>query len=196
MKQRILWQIVLPLVLVAASFGHGWWKSANYEKQISDLKYELAHASVYVPLQRDTVTLHDTVKVEAVTSKVIQAELSALRKQHLIDEDMIRALGLKVKQLVSQQTTVMETRDSVKADVVSHNNKVFSYSDKWSDLQFRLQDSTFYYNIRDSLCTQVAREYKHRFLWWRWGVKGYKVKVVNFNPHSTIRYNTYVKPEK
>ncbi len=30
----------------------------------------------------------------------------------------------------------------------------------------------------------------------RWGVKGYKVKVVNFNPHSTIRYNQYVKPEK
>ena len=38
--------------------------------------------------------------------------------------------------------------------------------------------------------------YRHHFLWWRWGVKGYKVKVVNFNPHSTIRYNTYVKPEK
>ena len=83
----------------------------------------------------------------------------------------------------------------MKAEVVSHNNKVFSYSDRWSALRFSLQDSTFYYNIRDSLATLVHREYKHRFLWWRWGVKGYKVTLINYNPHSRITYNTYVKPD-
>ena len=68
-------------------------------------------------------------------------------------------------------------------------------AEKWSDLQFRLQDSTFYYNIRDSLCTQVSREYKHRFLWWRWGTKGYHVTLINFNPHSKVLYNTFIQVE-
>lgn len=104
-------------------------------------------------------------------------------------------LGLKLKQLDAVQTTVTETKDTARAEYC-HNIKVFSYDDRWSHLEFSLSDSTFYYNIRDSLATVVYHEYKHRFLWWRWGVKGYKVKVVNFNPHSTIRYNQYVKPEK
>lgn len=165
------------------------------DKEIARLKSELAKAQQYVPLERDTVTIHDTIPAEVVTSPVITAELSALRKQHIIDEEMIKDLGLKLKQMDAVQTTVTETKDSAKADF-NHNSKVFSYCDRWSNLQFRLQDSTFYYNIRDSLATVVYHEYKHRFLWWKWGVKGYKVKVVNFNPHSTIRYNSYVKPEK
>ena len=164
-------------------------------KEIKELKYELAHAQQYVPLERDTVILHARETVEVATSAVITAELSALRRQHIIDEQLIRDLGLKLKQLDAVQTTVTETKDTARAESVS-SDRVFSYEDDWSRLQFRLSDSTFYYNIRDSLATVVYHEFKHRFLWWRWGVKGYKVKVVNFNPHSTIRYNTYVKPEK
>lgn len=194
--KRIAFQIIIPLVLLCAAFAHAHWQSTGYERQIRQLKSELAHASIYVPLERDTVKIPgDTVYREAVTSKVIQAELADLRRQHLIDEELIKALGLRLKQLEAVQTTVTETRDSVKAEVVSHNNKVFSYSDRWSALRFSLQDSTFYYNIRDSLATLVHREYKHRFLWWRWGVKGYKVTLINYNPHSRITYNTYVKPD-
>ncbi len=195
MKATII-RILISLLLLAAVYAHGIWKSMDYEQQIRQLKSELAHASIFVPLERDTVKLPgDTVYREVVTSKAVRAELADLRRQHLIDEDLIKTLGLRLKQLEAVQTTVTETRDSVKADVVSHNNKVFSYSDAWSHLQFCLQDSTFYYNIRDSLAAFVHREYKHRFLWFRWGTKGYKVKLVNFNPHSHITYNTYIMPE-
>ena len=96
---------------------------------------------------------------------------------------------------VDTDKTTIETKDSARA-AYSHSLNVFSYDDRWSHLEFSPSDSTFYYNIRDSLATVVYHEYKHRFLWWRWGVKGYKVKVVNFNPHSTIIYNTYVRPQK
>lgn len=167
----------------------------QYEKEIKDLKYELAHAQQYVPLERDSVFIHDTIPAEVVTSPVIMAELSALRKQLIIDEEMIKDLGLKLKQMDAVQTTVTETKDSAKADF-NHSSKVFSYDDRWSHLQFSLEDSTFYYNIRDSLATVVYHEYKHRFLWWRWGVKGYKVKIINFNPHAHVIYNRYVMPEK
>ena len=79
-------------------------------------------------------------------------------------------------------------------------NVVFLFDkDKWakgSYLEFSLDDSTFYYNIRDSLETVVYHEYKHRFLWWRWGVTGYYVKIVNFNPNARVIYNRYVMPGK
>ncbi len=194
MKKIVLYIAIVAAIIVMAGGGN-YALRKQYEKEISDLKYQLAHAQTFVPLDRDTVILstHDTVEV--VTSSVITAELSALRKQHIIDEQLIKDLGLKLKQLDAVQTTVTETKDTVKASF-DNSSKVFSYDDSWSHLKFRLRDSTFYYNIRDSLATIVHHEFKHRFLWWKWGVKGYKVKVVNFNPHSTIRYNTYVKPEK
>lgn len=190
MRKTILYVIIVLAIVIMAG-GGSYALRKQYQKEISDLKYQLAHAYQFVLLERDTI--RDTV--EAVTSPVITAELSALRKQHIIDEQLISDLGLKLKQMDAVQTTVTETKDTAKAEF-DDSARVFCYDDNWSHLQFRLRDSTFYYNIRDSLATVVYHEYKHRFLWWRWGVKGYKVKVVNFNPHSTIRYNTYVKPEK
>ena len=194
MKEKIQ-KIALAasLIIMAIALIIPW--SDSKDKEIARLKQELAHAQQYVPLERDTVILHDRETVEVATSAVITAELKALRRQHIIDEQLIKDLGLKLKQLDAVQTTVTETKDTARAEYC-HNIKVFSYDDRWSHLQFRLRDSTFYYNIRDSLATIVYHEYKHRFLWWRWGVKGYKVKILNFNPHSTIRYNTFVKPEK
>ena len=184
--------IVVAIVIMAGGCNYALRK--QYEKEISDLKYQLAHAQQYVPMEKDTVYLPgDTVEVS--TSPVIMAELKTLRKQHIIDDRMIKDLGLKLKQLDAVQTTVTETKDTARAEYC-HNLKIYSYDDRWSHLEFSLSDSTFYYNIRDSLATVVYHEYKHRFLWWRWGVKGYKVKILNFNPHSTIRYNQYVKPEK
>lgn len=193
MKKIVLYIAIAAAIVLMAKLGN-YANRKQYEKEISDLKYQLAHAQTFVPLDRDTVIL-STHTVEVVTSSVITAELSALRKQHIIDEQLIKDLGLKLKQLDAVQTTVTETKDTVKADF-NDSTKVFSYEDNWSHLEFRPCDTTFYYNIRDSLATIVHHEFKHRFLWWKWGVKGYKVKVVNFNPHSTIRYNTYVKPEK
>lgn len=193
MRKTILYVIIVLAIVILAG-GANYALRKQYEKEISDLKYQLAHAQQFVPLEKDTVYLPgDTVEVS--TSPVIMAELKTLRKQHLIDERMIKDLGLKLKQLDAVQTTVTETKDTARAEYC-HNIKVFSYDDRWSHLEFSLSDSTFYYNIRDSLATVVYHEYKHRFLWWRWGVKGYKVKILNFNPHSTIRYNRYVKPEK
>ena len=194
MKRFITAAIVMAAIFLTV-FALAARKLIEARKEIKDLKYELAHAQQHVPLERDTVIIHDHDTVEVVTAPVITAELKALRRQHIIDEQLIEELGLKLKQMDAVQTTVTETRDSVKAEF-DHSFRVFSYVDRWSHLQFRVQDSTFYYNIRDSLATVVYHEYKHRFLWWRWGVKGYKVKIVNFNPHARVTYNRYVMPEK
>ena len=189
MKKIITAAIIGIAIVVMARYGQ-----EGYKSEIRQLKQQLAHAQIHVPVEHDTVMIHDTLR-EVATSPVIMAELRDLRRQHLIDEETIKALGLKMKQLDAVQTTSLETKDTARAGVVI-NSSLFSYEDEWSHLEFSLDDSTFYYNIRDSLETFVYHEYKHHFLWWRWGVKGYNVKIINFNPNARVKYNRYVKPEK
>ena len=93
------------------------------------------------------------------------------------------------------QTTTIATSDTVPAQH-RPDDSLFYYSDQWADLSLSLKDTTFYYNIRDSLATVVYREYKHHFLWWKWGTKGYRLKILNFNPHSRVTYNKYIKAGK
>ena len=89
-------------------------------------------------------------------------------------------------------TTKVVTKDSI---VFVLKDSCFNYSDKWVDFYANIPDSTFTYEVRDSLSSAISRIYKHRFLWWRWGTKGYKQTIVNHNPRSKIVYNEIVKVE-
>ena len=105
-------------------------------------------------------------------------------------QDFIHDINLQVKQIVADQRTVVVTADSVKAKRRDH---IYSYSDAWVDFRLNTADSILTYKARDSLQTIIARQFKHKFLFWKWGTKGYQVKVINFNPHSTISYNNYIQ---
>lgn len=161
------------------------------KKEIEQLREELARQQQYVPLHRGTI--RDSVEV--VTQKVVEVERI---KEVLTDSEkvLLKDLGMKVKEIESMQKLGMATEgeavlDTVVKDTADSKSATLSYSDAWCD--FTYSDRRLRYSMRDSLAIAVRREFKHRFLWWKWGVKGYEVKAVNFNPHSTIRYNTFVK---
>ena len=159
-------------------------------KENERLREELAKQQQYVPLQRDTI--RDSVKV--ITQKVREVEKikEVLSKE---DRQLIKDLGMKVKELESLQKTGMETRDTViLVEKDSTENSPLVYHDAWTDIEYLNRKLT--YAMRDSLAIALKREYKHRFLFLRWGTKGYDVKVVNFNPHSSVRYNTFVKKDR
>lgn len=158
-------------------------------EELEQARTELARAAV--PVQRDTI--RDTVEV--VTQAVVEVTPRRLREALAADERLIKDLKLKVRQLEAMQTTTLETSDTVPAQYQPRDS-CFYYSDQWADLSLQLKDTTFYYNIRDSLATVVYREYRHHFLWWKWGTKGYRVKIVNFNPHARVTYNKYIKAER
>lgn len=154
------------------------------------LRRELALAQKYVPLQRDTI--RDTVEV--VTQKVVEVEKvkSALTKE---ERELLKDLGLKVRELESLQQTGIVTKDTVwlvRKD--STDGSPLIYHDAWTDIEYR--DKRMVYAMRDSLAIALRKEYKHRFLFFRWGTKGYEVKVANFNPHSSVRYNTFIRKRR
>ena len=154
------------------------------------LRRELALAQKYVPLQRDTI--RDTVEV--VTQKVVEVEKvkSALTKE---ERELLKDLGLKVRELESLQQTGIVTKDTVwLVEKDSTDGSPLVYHDAWTDIEYR--DKRMVYAMRDSLAIALRKEYKHRFLFFRWGTKGYEVKVANFNPHSSVKYNTFVKKRR
>lgn len=158
-------------------------------EELEQARTELSHAQI--PLQRDTI--RDSIEV--VTQTVVEVVPKKLKDALAADEQLIKDLQLKVKQLEAMQTTTIVTSDTVPAHH-KPTDSLYYYSDQWADLRLDLKDTTFYYNIRDSLSTMVYREYRHHFLWWKWGTKGYRLKIVNFNPHSRVTYNKYIKAEK
>jgi len=183
----LMWALLLGLIIL------GMLTSCNrgLKREIEQLREELARQQQYVPLKRDTI--RDSVEI--VTQKVIEVEKI---KEVLTDEDrkLLKDAGIAAKELVSLQKTGMETRDSVVMSAVPQQNNskedsIFFYKDAWAEFEFH--NKRLKYSVKDSLAVAVRKEFKHRFLWWKWGVKGYEVKVMNFNPHSTIRYNTFVK---
>ena len=145
-------------------------------------------------------TIRDTVPV--FSSPVIVAgkgELNSL----LADSKLLKDIQVKPSAVETADITVRKVCDSVK--MYPHVSAqldsmppatVYLYRDKWVDFRFSVADSTLRYAVRDSFTTIVYREYKHRFLWWRWGTKGYRVKVVNYNPHSTLSYKRYIGVDK
>ena len=158
-------------------------KCQDLELQVNDLSVQLAHSKG--PMQRDTI--RDSVPV--VKQRVVEIDKTDY-KQLEEDKKLLNDLNLRVDQLVSENKMLREARDSVKMKAV--NDSVFAYHDHWADFEYLTRQQLLKYAVRDSFVTDVSRIYKHRFLWWRWGTKGYQVHHVNFNPHVDIKYDQYI----
>lgn len=162
---------------------------SRQKKANEALKMQLHQLQLkYSPMQRDTI--RDSVKL--VTQQVMVMDRGEY-KLRSADRKLLEELNLKLRQVVSDQRVSMVTSDTVKTKRL---NSVYSYSDAWLSLRLDTADSILTYRARDSLQCIVARQFKHKFLWWKWGTKGYNVKVLNYNPHSTILYNSYIQVSK
>lgn len=104
----------------------------------------------------------------------------------------VKKLGIRVKDVQSVAQVKTLTRDSL-VKVFVLRDSVFRYSDKWCNFKASMKDSSFIYSVRDSLSMIVNRVYKHKFLWLRWGLKGYNITVTNFNPKSSVEYLKFIE---
>lgn len=185
-KLAVILSFLMVLLTIFASFLIF---ESRQKKANEALKMQLHQLQLkYSPMQRDTI--RDSVKL--VTQQVMVMDRGEY-KLLAADRKLLEELNLKLRQVVSDQRVSMVTSDTVKTNRL---NSVYSYSDAWLSLRLDTADSILTYKARDSLQCIVARQFKHKFLWWKWGTKGYNVKVLNYNPHSTILYNSYIQVSK
>ena len=191
--------MVLVLVLIALCGC-----DRGLRKENERLREELARQQQWVPLQRDTI--RDTVEV--VRQQVVEVE--RIREVLTADDKaLLKDLGTRVDDLESYQKLSTQTEASVTlhgSDAASHGqsdsksdsgrDSVLIYKDAWLDLKYNQENNNLSVQCKDSMAIAVEKEYRKKFLWWRWGVKGYEVKAVSFSPYTTIRYNTFVKRKK
>lgn len=185
-KLAVILSFLMVLLTIFASFLIF---ESRQKKANEALKMQLHQLQLkYSPMQRDTI--RDSIKL--VTQQVMVMDRDEY-KLLAADRKLLEELNLKLRQVVSDQRVSMVTSDTVKTKRL---NSVYSYSDAWLSLRLDTADSILTYRARDSLQCIVARQFKHKFLWWKWGTKGYNVKVLNFNPHSTLLYNSYIQVSK
>lgn len=106
---------------------------------------------------------------------------------------LLKSTNIKPSRVEYITNTVTETRDSIRLVVI--RDSCFNYKDKWLTISGCLNSKVFVQS-RDSLTSIIHREYKHRFLWWKWGTKGYRMEVINHNPNSVIKYADFVRVEQ
>lgn len=182
--------VILSFLMVLLTIFASFLIFESRQKKANEaLKLQLHQLQLkYSPMQRDTI--RDSIKL--VTQQVMVMDRGEY-KLLAADRKLLEDLNLKLRQVVSDQRVSMVTSDTVKTKRL---NSVYSYSDAWLSLRLDTADSILTYRARDSLQCIVVRQFKHKFLWWKWGIKGYNVKVLNFNPHSTILYNSYIQVSK
>ena len=193
---KVLWPYLLSIlgIVMVALVIFDSCEGRKLKRENEQLREELARQQQYVPLQRDTI--RDTVEV--VTQQVVEVE----RIKNVLTADekaLLKDLQVKVSEIESMQKTAMESAGQVHLAPDSTKGgsgdsvALLGYRDEWIDFQFNPITDNLHFRTRDSIVAVVKRQYKHRFLWWRWKVKGYEVKLVNFNPYSTIHYNTFIQ---
>lgn len=150
-------------------------------------------ANVNYEVQFDKV--QDSLPV--AQTNALQVKYDELKKLHLTDTQLIKDLKVRLKDAQTIHTVSSATTDTVPISPVPNTaDSVFSYSDRWLQLHIDLPARLCQYTAYDSLTTIVSRTYKHKFLWWRWGTKGYQVQIVNFNPHAKVRYSKFINISK
>lgn len=188
------WVLVLAILSVHSC-------DRRLKKENEQLREELTKAQQYVPLKRDTI--RDTVQM--ITQQIVEVEKvkEVLSKD---DKQLLKDMNAKISAIESYQKIGMETMAEVvlSRDTVDNaanerlppKDSLLTFHDAWLDLKYNMLNQSLLIRLQDSLAIAVEREYKKKFLWWRWGTKGYQVKAVSFNPYTTIKYNTYVKRKR
>lgn len=180
------------ILLIVILFGCGFLCWDNMEsrllrERLRDLQVQLAASHQ----KADTFYIHDSIPVWK--ERIVEVDRTDYKKL-LADRELIKELQLKVAQVEAENRTLISTRDTVVLEPV--NDSLLTYSDKWLFFSYDLTSRVLGCEVRDSLTTLITREYKHRFLCFRWGTKGYNVIIVNHNPHSRIEYNKYIRVKK
>ena len=108
-----------------------------------------------------------------------------------VDKAIASEIGMPRSSVESKMGLSIATTDTVK--LTQKTESIYIYKDKWLDAKVNLYDSTMTYRARDSLSQYIERIYKHKFLFWKWGTKGYRVHIINHNPNSKIEYADYIR---
>lgn len=191
-KQNTAIQILVAMFIVTmAAFIRSAYQNSKLRSELNRQTENIGSLTYDIQYGK----LDDSLSVAKNTA--LQAKCNELEQLHLADAKLVKELKVKLKDVKTIHTASSSTADTVRIEPIPNTaDSVFSYQDKWLSLHIDIPARLCQYTSKDSLTTIVSRLYKHKFLWWRWGTKGYQVQIINFSPHSRINYSRYVEVVK
>lgn len=140
----------------------------------------------------------------AVKIKELQYTVDEYKDRCKKDEETIKSLNLKLKNVKEDIKTVIETKIEYRDSLVKiyPDNYLLSRKDEWVEINQKIDFSKnppivdMELLVTDSISHILYRVPKWKFLWWQFGTKCYEIYVVNHSPYSTIKYSRWINLSK
>ena len=121
--------------------------------------------------------------LNAVENGRLKLNLSELKELREADFKLIKELKLRPKDVETITKVKVITRDSI---IFQLKDSCINYESEWTKVSGCIGD-TLSIETSDSIAFIAHKEYKHKFLFFRWGLQRAKVKIINFNPRSSVK---------
>ena len=121
--------------------------------------------------------------LNAVENGRLKLSISELKELREADFKLIKELKLRPKDVETITKVKVVTRDSI---IFQLKDSCINYESEWTKVSGCIGD-TLSIETSDSIAFIAHKEYKHKFLFFRWGLQRAKVKIINFNPRSSIK---------
>lgn len=121
--------------------------------------------------------------LNAVENGRLKLSISELKELREADFKLIKELKLRPKDVETITKVKVVTRDYI---IFQLKDSCINYESEWTKVSGCIGD-TLSIETSDSIAFIAHKEYKHKFLFFRWGLDRAKVKIINFNPRSSVK---------
>lgn len=149
----------------------------------------------------------DSTTLVTETSR-LQLTLKEYKKYREDDIRTIKELGLKLKQIKASMNHQVSVEVPIKAelkDTVIYREitppliaKQFNLSDKYREFYGTILNDSIqaHLSLNVTLKQYLYIVYKHKFLWFRWGINGVNQAIISDNPYVKINYSEFIEIKK
>ena len=140
----------------------------------------------------------------ALDIKTLTMSLDEYKRFRAEDEEKIKKLGIRIKDLEAAAKHNVEVDAPIDAEIkdsviIKDTIPVFIKAIRMDTPFLKINGTiendrlTGKINLPLTLNQAFWIEYKHKFLWWRWKVKAIHQTISSDNPYVEIKYSEYIK---
>ena len=140
----------------------------------------------------------------ALDIKTLTMSLDEYKRFRAEDEEKIKKLGIRIKDLEATAKHNVEVDAPIDAEIkdsvmIRDTVPVFLKAVRMDTPYLKINGIiendrlTGKINLPVTLNQAFWIEYKHKFLWWRWKVKAIHQTISSDNPYVKIKYSEYIK---
>lgn len=194
--------LLLLIIIVLGIATYGLYVRSNRLKKERDTYKQNTHSllSDFKRIRIDSTTM-------AADTKVLKLTLDEYKQYRAEDLETIKKMKVQIKSLQVAAKHELEVNAPISAnlqdsvilrDTTIIKIKAIEVNTPHLQINGIIENNqlTGRIYLPVNLHQSVWVEHKHRFLWWRWGVKAVHQTISSDNPHVQIKYSEYIQIAK